>query len=601
MTPEGKTHELWHRAAAQSRPFMTFFQLLFDFARRHWRAYAVFAVMLVGISSLQVWLPYQVGRVVDGMVSKTWEMPQVYAALAWMLAAAVGIYLLRAGWRLVLFKAVYQLSVELRTKLFARLAVHAPSFYQNQRTGDLMAAATNDIDAIEMAAGEGALAGFDGALGLVMVTSVMFIGVDWRLALCAMLPFPIMAIAFKQISEKEHGAAKRALDDFGHLNDHVQETLAGVRTVRALGLIQRNSQQFHAHAAQAAGSSFDEQRFEAAYEPAVGMCMAASVSLALGVGSYLVWHNALTIGQLTSFGLYLAQLIWPMFAMGWVLSLIQRGKAAWGRLRPLIDEPVAVQDAGTLAVLPAADLALEGVSFAHPGQARDALHDVSIRVNAGQTLALVGPTGSGKSTVLKLLLRQWTPQSGRVTWGQADTRDYTLQALRAGIAWVPQEPFLFSATVADNIALGASSATREQIENAARLAAVYDDIARLPSGFDTPVGERGVTLSGGQRQRVAIARALLCDAPVLLLDDALSAVDTETETQILTHLRDTLASRTVIVVSHRLSGVVAADEIVVFKQGQVTERGTHAQLEALGGWYARQWRYQQLQASLEAA
>jgi ATP-binding cassette subfamily B protein/ATP-binding cassette subfamily C protein/ATP-binding cassette subfamily B multidrug efflux pump len=239
--------------------------------------------------------------------------------------------------------------------------------------------------------------------------------------------------------------------------------------------------------------------------------------------------------------------------------------------------------------------------FSYPGQQKAALGGVTFELAAGKTLGLVGPTGAGKSTLVKLLLRHYAPQSGTLRWNGVDLQDYTLAALRAAIAWVPQEAFLFSATVADNIALAKPGATREEVENAARLAAVHEDILRLPSGYETPVGERGVTLSGGQRQRVAIARALLADAPLLLLDDALSAVDTDTEARILAHLRETRVGRTVVIVSHRLSAVADADRTLVLHGGHLVEQGDHAALLAHGGWYARQWKYQQLQASLDAS
>jgi ATP-binding cassette subfamily B protein/ATP-binding cassette subfamily C protein/ATP-binding cassette subfamily B multidrug efflux pump len=245
-------------------------------------------------------------------------------------------------------------------------------------------------------------------------------------------------------------------------------------------------------------------------------------------------------------------------------------------------------------------LALQDVHFAYAESARPALDGVSLTLAPGTTLGLVGPTGAGKSTLLRLLLRQRTPAAGRLAWNGVDLQDYTLDALRAAVAWVPQEPFLFSASVAENIALARPGATRAEVEQAARLAAVHEDVQRLPKGYDTPVGERGVTLSGGQRQRVAIARALLADAPLLLLDDALSAVDTETEARILAHLRQARVGRTVVIVSHRLSAVADADHIVALRDGHVAEQGSHAALVAADGWYARQWRYQQLQASLDA-
>jgi ATP-binding cassette subfamily B protein/ATP-binding cassette subfamily C protein/ATP-binding cassette subfamily B multidrug efflux pump len=317
-----------------------------------------------------------------------------------------------------------------------------------------------------------------------------------------------------------------------------------------------------------------------------------------------VWQQQLTVGGLTSFAMYLSQLIWPMFAAGWVLSLIERGKAGWTRLQPTLFEPLSVSDDGTIAQLAPGALRLESVTFSYRSDAAPAVVDVSFDLSAGQTLGIVGPTGSGKSTLLALLLRHYAAEGGRITWGGQAIADYTLDALRGAISWVPQEPFLFSATLAENIALARSNATRAEIERAAELAALHDDIARFPHGYETMVGERGITLSGGQRQRVAIARSLLTEKPLLLLDDALSAVDTGTETQILSHLRGELHGnrrRTAIIVSHRLSAVADADMIIVLKAGRIMERGSHDQLLRIDGWYAAQWRYQQLEASLEAA
>jgi len=557
--------------------------------------------MLAGIACLIVWIPRQIGHLVDGLIARRFAGDDLLRELALLVAAGVVVYFLRVGWRLKLFAAAYRLGVELRERLYARLSVQGPHFFQGQRTGDLMALATNDIDAVEMAAGEAMLAGFDGTLTLVLVVAMMSLGVDARLAAFALLPFPFMALAFWWISRHVHAAWRLSLDHFGSINDHVQETLSGVRTVRALGLQARSQAQFSKLAGQAADASFEAQRWEAAYEPAVGFTLSAATVLTLGAGGWLVWHLQLTVGQLTSFSLYLGQLIWPMFAAGWVLSLLERGKAAWGRLQPVLDAPLSIDDHGTVAHVEPGPLAVRDVRFGYPGQPQPALDGVTLELEPGRTLGLVGPTGAGKSTLLRLLLRHYAPDAGRLQWNGVDLRDYTLVALRSAIAWVPQEAFLFSASVADNIALARPDATREQVEHVARLAAVHDDILRLPSGYDTPVGERGVTLSGGQRQRVAIARALLADAPLLLLDDALSAVDTDTEARILGHLREARVGRTVIIVSHRLSTVADADRTIVLQAGHVAEQGDHANLLAHNGWYARQWRYQQLQASLDAS
>ena len=586
---------------------MSLTQMLAGFVRQHWRAYGSAAVMLSGIALLTVWIPRQVGQIVDAMVDGRVDGvlrgQLLLAELGALVGAGVAIYFLRVGWRLALFAAAYRLGQRLRTQLYARLSLQGPAYFQASRTGDLMALATNDIDAVEMAAGEALLAAFDGSLTLILVLLMMTVGVDWRLGLAALIPFPLMAFAFWRISDQVHLAWQSSLTRFSGLNHHVQEGLSSVRTVRALGLIERNAQQFGALAADAAESTYQAQRWEAAYEPAVGMTLSAAVAIALGLGGYLVAQQELSLGQLTSFTMYLGQLIWPMFAAGWVLSLLERGRAAWARLAPVLDAPLSLTDEGTADMPARAGIHFEQVRFSYPGALKPALDGVDLRLLPGQTLGLVGPTGSGKSTLLRLLLRQFEPQQGSVLIGKRPATEIRLQALREAVAWVPQEPFLFSATLAENITLARPEATREQTADAARRAAIDAEIERLPQGYDTEVGERGVTLSGGQRQRVAIARALLSDAPILLLDDALSAVDTGTETLILDHLRELRKERperSILIVSHRLSAVVDADQIAVLRAGRITEQGTHAELVALGGWYAAQWRYQQLEAQIEA-
>ena len=579
---------------------MTLSTLIATYVRQNWRAYLLAALMLATVSGLAVFIPRQVGHIVDGMVAGRLSPQALPGELAWLVLAAVISYFFRAGWRLQLFAASYRLGAQLRQRLYARLCQQGPHFFQQKRTGDLMALATNDIDSVEMASGEAMLAGFDGTLTLILVIAMMGMGVDGRLAFAALLPFPFMAWAFWRISNQIHEASRDSLDAFGKLNDHVQETLSGVRTLRALGLEERSATRFADLAETAAAASLRAQRWEAAFEPAVGLTLVSATAMTLGLGGYLVWQGELSVGALTAFSMYLGQLIWPMFAMGWVLALLERGRAAWGRLQPTLDAPLAVDDTGTAPTVQPGTLELQGVDFAYPGQTAPALVGLDIALPAGQTLGVVGATGAGKSTVLRLIMRHYAAQSGSITWGGKALHDYQLAALSHAISWVPQEPFLFSATVAENIALARADASQAEIEEAARLASIHDDIVRMPQGYATPVGEKGIALSGGQRQRIAIARALMTDASLLLLDDALSAVDTQTETDILHHLRSARQGRTALIVSHRLSAVMDADHIVVLKNGHLSEQGTHAELLAHGGWYAAQWRYQQLEASLDA-
>lgn len=582
---------------------MTLTGLIAHYVRRNWRPYSLSALMLASVSALTVFIPRQVGHIVDGLAAGQLDNSALLGQLSWLVLAGVLIYFLRVAWRLQLFAASYRLGAELRTRLYARLCLQGPDFFHQRGTGDLMAMATNDIDAVEMASGEAMLAGFDGTVTLILVVAMMTLGIDWRLAVVALLPFPFMAFAFWRISSHIHQASKDSLACFGKLNDHVQETFTGVRTLRALGLEERSATRLSELAESAASASLEAQRWEAAFEPAVGIALVSATVLTLGLGGVLVWQGALTIGALTAFSMYLGQLIWPMFAAGWVLSLMERGRAAWGRLEPTLAAPLSIDDHGTQTQMPAGALVFKEVWFSYPGHQARALSGINLRVLPGHTLGVVGATGAGKSSLVRLILRQYAANQGHINWGAYPLADYSLDTLHQAISWVPQEPFLFSASVAENIGLAKADATRSDIENAARLACIDDDIKRMPQGYDTPVGEKGISLSGGQRQRVAIARALLADASLLLLDDALSAVDTQTETTILQHLlalRKNSPNKTTLIVSHRLSAVMDAEHILVLKDGSIVEQGDHATLIAQDNWYASQWRYQQLQASLDA-
>ncbi len=572
-------------------------QLLRGFIAEHRIAYAGAAAMLMGIALINVWIPRQVGGIVDRLVA---GQGSVWSGVALLAVAGLVVYGLRVGWRLVLFGAAYRLGQRLRVQLMQRLATQAPTFFQVQRGGDLMALATNDVDAVEQASGDAMLAGFDGSSTLLLVLLTMAVAIDWRLALAALLPFPFMAWAFWFISEKVHQAWGESLSHFGRMSRQAQQGLTNVRTVRAMGLAGSEQAAFGRWAAASVDASYKAQRWEAAYEPAVGIALAAASSLALGTGGWLVARGELTVGQLTAFTMLLGQLIWPMFAAGWVLSLLERGRAAWARLEPVLHAKASLVDEGRAETVHRAQLRVEGLRFGYGEQT--VLQDVDLSLQPGRVLAIVGPTGSGKTTLLRLLLRQWEPQAGRIELDGTALPDWRRAALAQAIAWVPQEPFLFSASVAENIALARGDATPAEIEAAARQASLHEDLQRLPQGYGTLVGEKGVSLSGGQRQRVAIARALLADAKLLLLDDALSAVDTATEARILQALRELRQRRpetALVVVTHRLSAAMEADEILVLQQGRISERGAHEELLThTHGWYATQWRYQQLEASL---
>lgn len=577
---------------------MQLFWQLGWFFKAHWRTYSLALVMLAAVAMMNMAIPYLIGKAVDQLVTPAAGQAEGhYLLLIALLGAAV--YLLRLGWRWILFGTSYRLGNQLRQRFYQRLTRQGQAFYSRHNTGDLMARATNDIDAIEMAAGEGVLTGFDGMLTLVLVLIMMFGFIDWRLALVALLPFPLMGWCFYRISNAIHHHFKAALEQFSVLNDKTQEAIAGVRMVKAMGREQIESRAFDRIAERAAERNFRVAKTEALYEPVVFLSMSAALLLTVGFGAWLIWHHILTIGQLTSFTLYLVQLIWPMFAFGWLLNIVERGSAALTRVDSLLAIPDSVPDLGRRE--PAgSELSVADLDFSYPGSRQAALHQLGFTLAQGKVLGLAGPTGSGKSTLLQLLMRYWDTAPGRIRLGGQPVAEYRLDSLRRQFAYVPQDAFLFSASIADNIALGRPDAGREEIVLAARQACVDQDISLLPQGYDTQVGERGLTLSGGQRQRLAIARALLSQAPILILDDALSAVDVHTEQAILAHLRNR-RQQACIIVSHRLSALEHADQILVLHQGRVVQAGPHAELCRQDGWYRRMWTYQQLEAELDEA
>jgi ATP-binding cassette subfamily B protein/ATP-binding cassette subfamily C protein/ATP-binding cassette subfamily B multidrug efflux pump len=563
---------------------MQLFQQLSWFFREHWRTYSIALLLLSLVAMLNLSIPWLVGQSVDHLAAGDSDG---HSRILWLLlGCALAIYVLRFTWRQILFGTAYRLGNLLRSRFYQRLTRQGDAFYAEHNTGDLMARATNDIDAIEMAAGEGILSGFDGLLTFVLVMIMMAAVIDWRLTLIALLPFPIMAFGFHRLSNRIHHQFNEALEQFSALNDRTQEALSGIRMIRALGREQQEFNDYAAITTRAAKANYEVARSEALFDPLIFLCMSASLLLTLTGGSWLISTDQLSIGELTGFTLYLGQLIWPMWAFGWLLNIIERGSAAWKRVDATLKTPDSIADLGKQPI----------------NDTRPALQDISFELPAGQSLGIAGPTGAGKSTLIQLLMRyREADRPEQLKLGPHPVADYPLQALRSCFAWVPQDPFLFSLTVAENIALSQPDATPEAIRHAAWLAAVDEDIERLPKGYDTPVGERGVTLSGGQRQRVALARALLTSAPILILDDSLSAVDLDTEKRILQRLTQASSQRSLIIISHRLSALRQCDRILVLQQGHPDEFGTHDQLVADDSWYSRMWTYQQMEEETDVS
>ena len=538
----------------------------------------------------------------------------------------VGVMLIKgflSFWsRWILIGISREIEYDLRNDLFARLLHMEPEFYVRNRTGDLMSRATNDLNAVRMVLGPGIM--YSATTFATMVLAIYFMAkLSWSLTLMVLIPLPFVVVAVKFFGQTIHRLSERIQAALGVLSTRAQENLTGVRVIRAYVQEKPEIASF-----QAANREYVNQNIKlisswSLFFPALSALIGFTVVILLGLGGGKVVDGRVTLGTFTAFYAFLIQLIFPMIAIGWVTNIFQRGAASMGRLRYILTAEPGINDAAVDAALAPARAAVDGnghgphsaqratsasaasdsaspiqgeiefrhLTFGYPdvtggGMNPPVLHDISLEIPAGSTLAIVGPTGSGKSTLAALIARLWEAPAGTLFIDGRSIREYPLEQLRRAIGYVPQDTFLFSETVRENIAFGVADAAEEHVMEAAEIASISGEIQSFPQRFETMVGERGVTLSGGQKQRTSLARAVVRQPRILILDDSLSSVDTDTEERILRRLRDVMRQRTTILISHRVSTVQAADQIIVMRDGRIIERGTHDELLALGGYYA---------------
>lgn len=579
---------------------MKFFRNLGWFILQEKKSYLIGIAALLIIAVLRLYPPYAVGLVIDRISSQSLTTAQLAGWLGILGVISLVLYGLRYLWRIELFGAGARLTRSLRDRLFRHLARLSPAFYNERRIGDLMAHMTNDMEAIEHAAGLGVLSLVDSLLtgGLVIFSMSFFI--SWKLALISLLPMPIMAWSTSYYGTLLHRRFSVAQGAFSDLTDRVREAISGIRVIKAFGRADEEKAAFNQLAKDVVGKDMAVARVDSLYDPTIQLIVSISFFLALAFGSYFVYQGEITIGQLTQFTIYLGDLIWPMLAFGWLFNLVERGSASYERVNELLNTKVQITDReGALDLYPGGQLDVAIKSFSYPGKERPALEDLVIRLGAGQTLGIVGKTGAGKTTLFRLLLREYDCGAGDISLGGISIYKLKLAKLRSNLAYVPQDHYLFSRSIAQNIAFGCPTASASQIQQVAKLAALDEEINSLPAGYETLIGERGVLLSGGQKQRLAIARAMLIQADLLLLDDCLSAVDANTEKKILKSLRENRKGKTTLIAAHRLSAVEHADLIVVLEEGRLKEQGTHTELLAKQGWYAAVYQSQQLEALID--
>jgi ATP-binding cassette, subfamily B, multidrug efflux pump len=573
---------------------------LLRYFRPYKRALVIGILSILCGATIGLASPVLVGRAVDSFRTAPSQRSMLaYAGLLLLVSACRGVFTYLQ--RMVLVTMSRDIEVDLRDDLFAQLERLPPAFFHGHATGDLMARATNDLSAVRMLCGPAIM--YSTNTVFTALGSLFFLfRIHPALALLALAPMPVVAVVTKVFGQRIHHLFERVQEQFSVLSARVQENLSGLRVVRAYAREDWEEAQFAGVNDEYVARNRLLVLWSSAFHPLLQGLVGLGFVAVLWYGGRLVLAGTVTIGEFVTFNFFLGKLVWPMIAIGWVINLAQRGAASFGRIRQVLDTVPAIRDEEPLVQLDRIEGRVEarGLTFRYAEQVAPALVDVDIAVEPGQTVALVGRTGSGKSTLLSLVPRLFDPPEGTLRVDGVDVRRLPLATLRGAIAMVPQETFLFSQTIRENIALGWQGATAEEVAAAAELAGLGEDLAGFPKGLDTVLGERGITLSGGQKQRVALARALLRGAQLLLLDDCLSAVDTQTEERILRNLRQVFRGRTVFLVSHRISAVREADQILVLDEGRIVERGTHRDLVARGGLYADLDRRQKLEEELAA-
>ena len=591
---------------------------LLPYVKRYRAAFLIGFVCVVTTAAFQLLGPWVLKYAIDDLqLGVTRRKLLIYAGLLIGLSLVRGLFLFLT--QRIIISASRDIEYDIRGDFFARLEQQPLGYYQERRTGDLMSRATNDLNAVRMMIGPAIMYSAQTVL-VFAVAIILMVTIDLRLTLLALIPLPFVSLAVRYFGSAIHRRFESIQAQLSDVSAVVQEALSGVRVVRAYRQEAHEIARFRRANEEYLRRNRGLIRLQGAFYPSMTLFLGLGSLLVLWLGGREVIRGRITLGEFVAFNGYLVMLSWPMIAFGWVTNIMQRGFASWGRMLQVLDHEPAISDAtatarGRTAPL---DRAIEfhHLTFTYPGATSPVLSDISLRIEPGRTAALVGATGSGKSTLIGLLPRLHEPPPGAVTIGGVDIREVPLDRLRGAIGFVPQEPFLFSDTIAENVAFGAAdyadaktkrptssahSAYSAAIQSAASVARLDKDIADFPRGYETTVGERGITLSGGQKQRTALARAIMIDPRILILDDALSAVDTYTEEEILSRLRGVMRQRTSIIVSHRISTVRDADQIFVMKDGRIVERGRHDQLVARDGVYAAMYRKQLLEEELQAS
>ena len=566
------------------------------FFKENWLRYTTAIVLLFIANILEIIPPWLIGIAIDSIAQE-----QLTAELMWQYIAVLAVamllaYLINFVWQYQLFGGAYVIERQLRSSLMGHFLKMTPTFYEKNRTGDLMARSTNDLKAISETAGFGILTLVDSTLYMATIIVAMGMLVSWELTFLAMIPLPILAIVVQMLGKKIHVRYMEAQEAFGDMNDSVLESVGGVRVIRAYVQERASEQQFAEMTDDVYEKNMAVERIDALFAPVTKVLTSISYMIGLGYGAFLVAEGTMSLGDLVAFNIYLGMIVWPMFAIGELINILQRGNASLDRVNETLDYPEDVTDPKEPATTGRPErIGFKDFSFTYPQSNSINLQGINLSLNSGQTLGIVGKTGSGKTTFVKQLMREYPTGQGSILMNGIELKKLTKDQLRSWIGYVPQDHVLFSRTIRENILFGKSDASEEELVEALRLSYFEKDLALLPNGLDTMVGEKGVALSGGQKQRISIARALIKNPEILILDDSLSAVDAKTEARIIENIQAERSGKTTIITTHRLSAVQHADWIVVLDDGKIIEEGTHGDLLKTDGWYNEQYLRQQIE------
>ncbi|MCJ1778858.1 ABC transporter ATP-binding protein [Mammaliicoccus sciuri] len=563
------------------------------FFRDHWKRYSIAIILLLIANIVEVLPPWIVGQTIDKISDRSLT-EQIYLQLVIVfIIVLILAYIVNYIWRTLIFSGSQILESIMRRKLMQKFLSMSPTFFEKNRTGDLMAKSTNDLNQIRNTAGIGILTLIDSTTFMGTIILTMGITVSWKLTLCALIPLPLLAILEIELGKRIHKRYLISQKSFGDMNDSVLESIEGVRVTRAYVQEDKLNKDFKNMTESVVEKFMNVEKMDAFFQPITIIITAMSQVIGIGYGAFLVNSGEMTIGGLISFTVYLNMLVWPMFSVGILINIMQRGNASIDRVEETLNEAETVLDVENKG-MPSHDIGMNSVVFKYPSSESINLNNINIILGKGETLGIVGATGSGKTTLIKQILKEYPTGDGEIVLGETNINQISKSDLRSLIGYVSQENILFSRSIRDNIRFGKSDATDNEIEEAIKLAYFEKDIERLPQGLETLVGEKGIAISGGQKQRIAIARALIMDPKILILDDALSAVDAKTEKKIIQNIQKYRQGKTTIIATHRLSGVKHANQIVVMDHGEITESGTHDQLLQMNGWYKSQFERQRL-------